>query len=132
MQSLIVDLLPTIVSRSVERSITAPACIDTFGPTVAFVSSTPSSMYTGSMDRRARRRFAGATCPPALQHRAIRLEQRIELPRIVPALDIHDFDLRALVDHVLEGVGEIVLALVRRLLQHVIEIPSYSSFQFLM
>ena len=106
---------PTIVSRKLEPSMRLPAPIETFGPIVDAVSVTSSSMYTGSIDRDAGRHGRRPARAPLLEHRAIRLEQRALLARVVPAFDVDDFDLRALVDHVLERVGEIELALVLRL-----------------
>ena len=48
-QSAMCAPAPMIASRTVDRSITAPPEIDTLGPTVESLSTTPLSMYTGSM-----------------------------------------------------------------------------------
>src|ERR1700737_885542 len=60
-------------------------------------------------------------CAATGKHRLVRLDHRLDLASVVPALDIDDFDLRALVDHVLERVGEKILALILRLRQHVLD-----------
>ena len=44
----------------------------------------------------------------------VRLEQRVELAAVVPATHFGGEDPLALLDHALEGIGEVVLALVRR------------------
>src|SRR6267378_505431 len=70
------------------------------------------------------RRVAGILRPAgaaAGQHRLVRLDHRLDLASVVPAFDIHDFDLRALVDHVLERVSEKIFALILRLGQHVLD-----------
>ena len=54
-----------------------------------------------------------------LEHRLVGLQQRVELARVVPPFHVHDLDACAVVDHVLECIGEVVLALVGRLLEYV-------------
>ena len=69
-------------------------------------------------------RGSGKSRPPgpaAFQHRTIRLEQRVQLARRRTIPDLDHFDARALVDHVLERVREILLALVLAAGEHVID-----------
>src|SRR5687767_7082086 len=50
-------------------------------------------------DLRVRRQILRlASHLPLLEHRPVRLEQRVDLAGVVPSLDVHDPDLRALVD----------------------------------
>ena len=63
----------------------------------------------------------GRRARPRIQHLTIRLEQRVELPRVEPSTHLDRLDPRTVVDHVLERIGEIVLALVGRLGEHVID-----------
>src|SRR5688500_20204713 len=48
-------------------------------------------------DRRAAGRLRTPRAP-LLQHHAVRLQERVDLPGVVPPLDVDDADLRALVD----------------------------------
>ena len=89
-------------------------------------------MYTGSMIVDAAGSVAGRRARPFSSIVRLVSSSVSILPASYQPSTSIDFDLRALVDHVLERVGEIVLALVLRLLEHVQSMPSYSSFQFLM
>ena len=61
----------------------------------------------------------GPTGTSLFQHGAIGIQQRFELTGVVPSGHVDDSDLGAVIDHVLEGIGEIPLALVRRGGEHV-------------
>ena len=73
---------------AVEPSMRLPAPIETFGPIVDAASVTSSSMYTGSIDLHAGRNRRRPPRAALLEHRAIRLEQRALLARVVPAFDV--------------------------------------------
>src|ERR1043166_4121227 len=60
------------------------------------------------VDRHAGRHGRRPLRSSLLQDRAIRLEHRALLAGVVPPFDVDHLNLGAVVDHVLEGVGEVV------------------------
>src|SRR6266480_80496 len=87
------------------------------GPDLRF----PERDVVFDVDRIDDRRVAGifgAPCAPALEHRLVRFEHRLDLAGVVPPLDVDHFDLRPLLDHVLERVGQKILALILGLFEY--------------
>ena len=109
----IVQSGPTIACATAASRIDEPRSSVTFGPivqrsSVQFVLDQHrlDQAHVGAHGRMARRAL--------LQQDAVGLERGLELAAVVPAADLGGQDPAARVDHVLERVGEIVLALVGR------------------
>src|SRR5690606_7419165 len=51
--------------------------------------------------------------PAGLEEVPVRLEERAELTTVVPTIDLDGPDLRAVIDHVLERIGQVVLLALR-------------------
>src|SRR5712664_2526673 len=76
----------------------------------------------GILDLHVRRNFGRTPSSTMLEQMLVGLEQRVDLPTIVPPADFADIELLPLIDHVLECVGEVELpTLPRGTLHHVID-----------